>query len=56
MTKVFSKALMMSEDVQSYVGSTKFYAADAPAEIHDGAFVVLGDLVDDGVYGAGSKD
>ena len=56
MTKVFSKALMMSEDVQSYVGSTKFYASDAPAEIHDGAFVVLGDLCDDGVYGAGSED
>ena len=52
-TKVFSKALMASEDVQSYVGTCKFGAGSAPfveAEITDGAFVVLGDLVKDNVY------
>ena len=52
MTQVFSKALMVSEDVQAYVGSTKFYAEDAAAEIHDGAFVVLGDLDTNDVYGS----
>lgn len=51
MTKVFSKALMVSEDVQAYVGSTKFYAEDAAAEIHDGAFVQLRDLDTNDVYG-----
>ena len=51
MTQVFSKALMVSEDVQAYVGSTKFYADDAAAVIHDGAFVVLGDLDTNDVYG-----
>lgn len=56
MTKVFSKALMMSEDVQSYVGSTRFYESEAPAEIFDGAFVVLGDLDADKVYGGGAVD
>ena len=56
MTKVFSKALMMSEDVQSYVGSTRFYESETPAEIFDGAFVVLGDLDADKVYGDGAVD
>lgn len=56
MTKVFSKALMASEDVQSYVGSTKFQANDEYAKVMDGAFVVLGDLALDGVYGATSVD
>ena len=56
MTKVFSKGLMASEDVQSFVKSAKFYADDEYAQIHDGAFVVLGDLDLDGVYGATSVD
>lgn len=50
MTKVFSKGLMASEDVQSFVKSAKFYAEDAYAEIDDGSFVVLGDLDVDNVY------
>lgn len=56
MTKVFSKGLMASEDVQSMVGSLKFYAEDAYAAIHDGAFVVLGDLDLDNVYSTTSVD
>ena len=55
-TKVFSKALMASESVQSYVGSTRFMADDEYAEVMDGAFVVLGDLDLDGVYSAESVD
>lgn len=56
MTKVFSKALMASEDVQSYVGSCRFYANDAQAPIYDGAFVNIGGLDLDGVYSATSLD
>ena len=55
-TKVFSKGLMASEDIQSYVGSTKFTADDEYAAVMDGAFVVLGDLDLDGVYSATSVD
>lgn len=55
-TKVFSKGLMASEDIQSYVGSTKFMADDAYAQVMDGAFVVLGDLCTDGIYSADSID
>ena len=52
MTQVFSKALMVSEDVQAYVLSEKFYDAEGDAaEIHDGAFVVLGDHDTNDVYG-----
>lgn len=52
MTQVFSKALMVSEDVQAYVLSEKFYDAEGnAAEIHDGAFVVLGDHDTNDVYG-----
>ena len=51
MTKVFSKGLMVSEDVQAYVGSTKFYNDANVAEIHDGAFVQLGDLDVNDAYG-----
>ena len=56
MTKVFSKGLMASEDVQSFVKSAKFYAEDAYAEIDDGSFVVLGDLDLDNVYSTTSVD
>ena len=52
MTKVFAKGLMMSEDVQSYVVSAKFYDTEGDAaEINDGAFLVLGDHDDNAVYG-----
>lgn len=55
-TKVFAKALMASEDVQSYVGSCRFYASDVATETYDGAFVNIGDLDLDGVYSATSVD
>ena len=52
MTKVFAKSNMMSNDVQSYVVSAKFYDTDGnAAEINDGAFLVLGDHDDNVVYG-----
>ena len=54
--ETFSKALMASEDVKSYLGSTKFQASGAYAEIHDGALVVLGDLAVNDAYGATAKD
>ena len=61
MSKVFAKALMASEDVQSYVGTCKFYdgtsaAIGALANVDDGAFVSIDGLVLDGVYGAASYD
>lgn len=49
-TKVFSKALMASEDVQSYVGSGRYYASATEAQIYDGAFVNVGTIVNDPVY------
>lgn len=55
-TKVFSKALMASEDVQSYVGSCKMYDDDTAIAVADGAFVNIGGLALDGVYGATSLD
>ena len=55
-TKVFDKALMASESVQSYVGSCKYMENDEYARIHDGALVNLGDLAHDDVYGADSLD
>ena len=55
-TKVFAKALMASEDVQSYVRNCRLYANDAATAVFDGAFVTLGDLDLDGVYGATSVD
>lgn len=54
--KVFAKALMASEDVQSFVRSCRLYASGDPAALFDGAFVTLGDLDKDGVYGANSTD
>lgn len=55
MTRVFAKALMASEDIQSFVGSCKFGAGDTAAdfaydEIYDGAFVNIGALCHDDVY------
>lgn len=54
-TKIFAKALMASEDIQSFVGSCKFGAVDGGgafqyAEIYDGAFVNIGGLDADLVY------
>lgn len=59
-THVMSKALMASEDVQSYVGTCRFgdslvEGADTSArkelEIFDGALVNIGSLISDPVYG-----
>ena len=55
-TKVFDKALMASEDVQSYVGSCKYMEDGEYARIHDGALVNLGGLAKDDTYGANSLD
>lgn len=55
-TKVFSKALMASEDVQSYVGSCKMYDDDTAIAVADGSFVNIQGLDFDGVYGASSYD
>lgn len=49
--KVFSKALMASENVQSYVGSCKFYNGADEEAIYDGALVNIGELCDEEVYG-----
>ena len=49
-TKTFNKALMASEDVKAYVGSALFQDNGVDAPIHDGAFVVLGDLALDQTY------
>ena len=51
-TKTFAKALMASEDIKAYVGSALYQANGANAPIHDGAFVVLGDLAPDTTYQA----
>ena len=53
--KLFQKNLMASEDVKAMLGSGRFYAEDAMADIHDGAIVVEGDLENHTVY-AGLKD
>lgn len=58
-TRVFSKALMASEDVQSYVGSCRFYEGTeelTAAPIYDGAFVNIEGLDLDGVYGDDTHD
>ena len=52
MSKTFSKALMMSEDVKSYVGSCIFQANSVNAPVSDGALVTLGNLVADTTYAA----
>lgn len=52
MSKTFSKALMMSEDVKSYVGSCIFQKSGSDAPITDGALVKLGNLVADTTYAA----
>ena len=49
-TKTFNKALMASEDVKAYVGSALYQVSSVNAAIHDGAFVVLGNLADDKTY------
>ena len=49
-TKTFEKALMASEDVKAYVGSALYQVSNANAPIHDGAFVVLGELAPDTTY------
>lgn len=49
-TKTFSKGLMASEDIKSYVGGVIYQVSGADAPIHDGAFVVLGDHVADTTY------
>lgn len=51
-TKTFEKALMASEDVKAFVGSALYQASSNNAPIHDGAFVVLGDLAEDTTYQA----
>lgn len=49
-TKTFEKALMASEDIKVYVGSALYQVSNNNAPIHDGAFVVLGDLALDTTY------
>lgn len=49
-TKTFNKALMASEDVKAYVGSALYQVSAANAPIHNGAFVVLGELAPDTTY------
>ena len=56
MTKVFAKALMASEDVQSYVGSCRYYDDSEYAVVDDGAVVNIGDLDYDHVYSVTSLD
>lgn len=53
--QLFSKVLMASEDVKSYLVSGRYYSSSAPASIFDGAVVVVGDLEDHEVYD-GLKD
>lgn len=55
-TKVFAKAEMASEDVQSFVRSCRVYADTVATTVFDGAFVTLGDLDLDGVYSVTSVD
>lgn len=55
-TETFSKGLMASESVQSYVGSLKFKASGVYADVKDGALVTLGDLAPASVYGDGAVD
>lgn len=55
-TETFYKGLMASEDVKSYLGSTKYKVGDDYAQIHDGALVVLGGLDNNAAYGATAVD
>ena len=55
-SKFFSKVLMASESVQSYVRSTKYQVNGEDAEIHDGAFVKLGAIAGDTTYASGGKN
>lgn len=51
--ETFAKGLMASEDIKSYIGSTKFQKDGVFAEIHDGALVTLGDLAPNAAYDIG---
>ena len=53
--KLFWKNQMLSEDVNSYLISGKYYKDDKLAEIHDGALVVVGDFINHAYY-EGIKD
>lgn len=53
--KIFWKNRMASEDVGSFLVSGRYYADNAPAEIHDGALVVIGELEPHAYY-TGVKD
>lgn len=59
MYNVFDMGIMACEDVQAWVGTCKFGTDNGgsfePAEVTDGAFVILSDLAKDEVY-AGEKD
>ena len=48
--------LMASESVQSYLVSIKFMKDEDYAEIHDGALVVIGDLIDSDAYNVGERN
>lgn len=56
MAKIFQKNLMISEDVQSYLGTGVFYSAGKQAEVHDGALVSIGSLETSSIYGTGVVD
>ena len=53
--KYFWRYLMSSENVLTQLVSGRYYEDGAPAEIHDGALVVIGDLEDHAIY-ANIKD
>lgn len=55
-TKVFSCGEMTSESVQNGVRSCRYFESDDKAAIYDGAFVNVGDLDLDGVYGLTTLD
>ena len=53
--QMFQKIQMASEDVKSYLHTGVFYNEDDPAEVFDGAVVVVGELLDHDMY-ANTKD
>lgn len=53
--KIFQKIQMASEDVKSLLKTGVYYASGNPAQIHDGAVVVVGDPLDHELY-ASMKD
>ena len=54
--QMIQKIQMASEDVKSYLHTGVFYnTGDVPADVGDGAIVVVGDLLDHDVY-TGMKD